>query len=79
MLRLWREGKLEEAVALQSKLSHADWALQKLGVAGVKSVVEREWGYGSGMSRRPLGSGGVVSQGEDGEKLDVVLRLEKAL
>jgi 4-hydroxy-2-oxoglutarate aldolase len=53
--RLWKEGKIEDAMALQAAMGHADWAVQKIGgVAGVKSVVSRNFGYGSGTVRGPL-------------------------
>lgn len=55
LLQLYRDGDLVAAIELQSKLSHADWALSKVGVAGVKAVVSHFFGYGSGRGRRPLG------------------------
>lgn len=55
LLQLYHEGNLKAAIELQSKLSHADWALSKVGVAGVKAVVSHFFSYGSGRGRRPLG------------------------
>lgn len=55
LTKLYEEGKLLEAVALQAQLGHADWAVQKLGgIGGVKAVVSRGFGYGSGAVRGPL-------------------------
>ncbi|KAG6353368.1 hypothetical protein INS49_007448 [Diaporthe citri] len=55
LLQLYQDGDLKAAIELQSKLSHADWALSKVGVAGVKAVVSHFFSYGSGRGRRPLG------------------------
>ncbi|POR31112.1 Dihydrodipicolinate synthetase family protein [Tolypocladium paradoxum] len=55
LLRLYQGGNLKAASELQSKLSHADWALSKVGVAGVKAVVSHFFSYGSGRGRKPLG------------------------
>ncbi|KAK0453992.1 uncharacterized protein EV420DRAFT_1621507 [Desarmillaria tabescens] len=52
---LWRAGKGEEAMKLQATLAHADWALHKLGgIGGVKKVVSKAYGYGTGKVRTPL-------------------------
>lgn len=80
LLALWKAGKLAEAMELQSKLSHADWTLSKVGVAGVKSVVAQHFGYGSGKARRPLGAFEYASLSEGAQAtLDAVIELEKAL
>lgn len=55
LLKLYRDGQLKEAIELQNKLSHADWALSKVGVAGVKAIVSNYFSYGTGRGRRPLG------------------------
>ncbi|KAL4874219.1 aldolase, partial [Aspergillus karnatakaensis] len=55
LLELYNSGDLKAAQELQAKLSHADWALSKVGVVGVKAVIEHFFGYGSGRGRRPLG------------------------
>lgn len=68
LLRLYQDGGAENlalAIALQSQLSHADWALSKVGVAGVKAVVSHFFSYGSGRGRRPLGSTTVSALSED--------------
>ncbi|ETS84130.1 hypothetical protein PFICI_02155 [Pestalotiopsis fici W106-1] len=65
LLSLWRDGKVQEARQLQSKLSNADGALQKVGVAGVKAVVSHFFGYGTGKGRRPLGTASVGTLSEE--------------
>ncbi|GAA5967900.1 hypothetical protein JCM3765_001782 [Sporobolomyces pararoseus] len=44
---------LQEAIRLQSIVSHADWALQKVGISGTKYALEQLKGYG-GKPRRPM-------------------------
>ncbi|KAL3481112.1 aldolase [Aspergillus californicus] len=56
VLELYKKGNLSGAQELQSKLSHADWALSKVGVAGVKAIIAHHFGYGTGRGRRPLGN-----------------------
>lgn len=79
LLRLYASGDLKAAIDLQSKLSHADWALSKLGVAGVKKSVADNFGYGGGRSRRPLGNGPPEIAAEIAEPISVVVALEKGL
>lgn len=80
LLKLYTDGNLKAAQDLQVKLSHADWALSKVGVTGVKAVVAHSFGYGSGRGRRPLG---VTSVGDIDagvlEPLQEVVELEKTL
>jgi dihydrodipicolinate synthase/N-acetylneuraminate lyase len=55
LLKLHQEGNFKEAMALQAKLGHADWAMQKLGgISGVKAVVSKNFGYGVPNVRGPL-------------------------
>lgn len=65
LLQLYQDGDLKAAIELQSKLSHADWALSKVGVAGVKAVVSHFFSYGSGRGRRPLGQTTVSALSDD--------------
>lgn len=65
LLQLYRDGDLKAAIELQSKLSHADWALSKVGVVGVKAVVSHFFAYGSGRGRKPLGLTTVSSLSDD--------------
>ncbi|KAL2840101.1 hypothetical protein BJX68DRAFT_258620 [Aspergillus pseudodeflectus] len=80
LLRLYEEGDLKGAQGIQAKLSDADWALGKAGVVGVKAVIERFFGYGSGRGRRPLGVVEAEAIGEDIlQIIGEVVRLEEEL
>jgi 2-keto-3-deoxy-L-rhamnonate aldolase len=80
LLRLYEEGNLQGAQRIQATLSDADWALGKVGVVGVKAVIERFFGYGSGRGRRPLGVVEAEAIGEDILKvIGEVVRLEEEL
>lgn len=55
-VRVWnlcKEGRYEEAFALQRALSKGDWVLTKAAIPGTKSAIEAYFGYG-GFPRRPL-------------------------
>ncbi|KAJ7127150.1 hypothetical protein C8R44DRAFT_780556 [Mycena epipterygia] len=55
LLKLHQDGNFKEAMELQAKLGHADWAMQKLGgISGVKSVISKNFGYGVPNVRGPL-------------------------
>ncbi|KAK1221081.1 hypothetical protein PQX77_016128 [Marasmius sp. AFHP31] len=57
ILKLFKDGKITEAMELQAKLGHADWAIQKIGgIGGVKAIVSENFGYGKNIVRRPLKS-----------------------
>ena len=80
LLRLWGKGDLKAAQVLQSKLSQADWALSKVGIAGVKAVVSYHFGYGTGRGRRPLGISNVTSLSEDiVSSIQALVEVEKKL
>lgn len=80
VLRLYKEGDIQKAAELQSKLSNADWSLLKLGIAGVKGTVAKYFGYGNSRSRRPLGEMAVEKlSGDVARDIEVVIELEKAL
>lgn len=80
LLRLWEKGDLKSAQALQSKLSQADWALSKVGIAGVKAVVSHHFGYGTGKGRRPLGIATIESLSQDVvSSILAVVEIEKKL
>ncbi|KAL1691094.1 hypothetical protein GGG16DRAFT_113428 [Schizophyllum commune] len=79
---LWKEGKLEEALALQAKMGHADWAVSKLGgIGGVKAVVTQAFGYGAPNVRSPLKSVNPASLQENKyfKTLQEMIELEKSL
>lgn len=50
---LYAEGKRDEAIELQKKLSKGDWVLTKAAVPGTKSAIQSYYGYG-GYGRAPL-------------------------
>ncbi|GLA54465.1 hypothetical protein AnigIFM63604_000607 [Aspergillus niger] len=54
LLRRYENGDIKGAQELQSLLSHADGALVKVGVTGVKAIVAHCFKYGSGKGRKPL-------------------------
>ncbi|KAL0956202.1 hypothetical protein HGRIS_002359 [Hohenbuehelia grisea] len=55
LMKLYNEGKLKEAMELQAKLGHADWAVGRVGgIGGIKSVVSKHFGYGERWVRGPL-------------------------
>ncbi|KAJ7052494.1 hypothetical protein C8F01DRAFT_1212376 [Mycena amicta] len=82
LLRLHREGKLSEALELQAKLGHADWAIQKLGgISGVKAVVSKNFGYGKPNVRGPLKPVTVESllDNKHAKTLEELIAVEKSL
>lgn len=69
---------MQAAQELQSKLSHADWALTKVGIAGVKAIVSQHFGYGTGRGRKPLGNTTITSLSEESvAPISAVVDLEK--
>lgn len=55
LLQLHAEEKLEEAMALQGKMGHADWATGRIGgIGGIKAIVSKNFGYGENFVRGPL-------------------------
>ncbi|KAH6913317.1 dihydrodipicolinate synthetase [Coprinopsis sp. MPI-PUGE-AT-0042] len=60
--RLWVKGKRDEAMALQAKLGHAEWAVAKIGgIGGIKAIISKNFGYGQAFVRGPLKSGDVAA------------------
>jgi 4-hydroxy-2-oxoglutarate aldolase len=78
---LWKDGKLDEAMALQAKLGHADWAVSRIGgVGGIKAIVSKHFGYGEPWVRGPLPSGKVEALTDDAMGvLAELIALEKSL
>ncbi|KAF5382148.1 hypothetical protein D9615_004242 [Tricholomella constricta] len=82
LYNLYQEGNLKEAMELQGKMAHADWAIGRIGgIGGVKAVVSKHFGYGNTFVRGPL-------KAVDSEKLrenkhyafmEEMIALEKAL
>ncbi|KAG6913337.1 hypothetical protein DXG01_007596 [Tephrocybe rancida] len=55
VFQLYQEGKVVEAMELQGKFAHADWAIGKIGgIGGVKAIISKNFGYGSTTVRGPL-------------------------
>ena len=81
LYRLWKEGRVEEAMKVQEQLGHADWAVIKLGgVTGLKRAVSEFYGYGSGDVRGPLTAAAPEKLlGKEGELLRKMLEKENAL
>jgi len=81
LFKLWTEGRQEEAMKIQAILGHGDWAVGRIGgISGVKAVVHKEFGYGNGRVRGPLGSVDLQSVSVEGYKsLDDLIALEKTL
>ncbi|KAH6609253.1 dihydrodipicolinate synthetase family [Trichoderma cornu-damae] len=52
VMRLWREGRTEEATSLQGIVARGDWAAIKGGFVSVKAALRRYHSYG-GDPRRP--------------------------
>lgn len=66
--------------AAPARLSHADWALSKVGIAGVKAVVSHHFGYGTGKGRRPLGVATIESLSENiVSSIQTVIEIERKL
>ncbi|OQE47369.1 hypothetical protein PENCOP_c001G02673 [Penicillium coprophilum] len=80
VLRYYEKGELPAAQELQSKLSHADWALTKVGIAGVKAIVSHHFGYGTGRGRRPLGNVTIATLSQETvAHINELVELEKSL
>ncbi|CRL17817.1 Aldolase-type TIM barrel [Penicillium camemberti] len=80
VLRSYEKGELQAAQELQSKLSHADWALTKVGIAGVKAIVSHHFGYGTGRGRKPLGNTTITTLSQEiVAPINEVIDLEKLL
>ncbi|KAG7093604.1 hypothetical protein E1B28_007270 [Marasmius oreades] len=57
IFQLVEKGKISEAMDLQAKLGHGDWAVQKIGgIGGVKTIVSQNFGYGKNVVHKPLKS-----------------------
>jgi 2-keto-3-deoxy-L-rhamnonate aldolase len=80
LLRLYDNGQLQEAQKLQAAISDADYAIVKLGVPGLKSAVDKYFGYGGGRSRKPLGKIDARSWAVDTvTKVEKIMHLEATL
>lgn len=78
---LWTEGKKDEAMRLQALLAHGDWMVKRIGgIAGLKAIIAREFGYGSGRVRGPLVPVAKEKvEALDNTKLSELIAIEKEL
>ena len=53
LVKLWSEGKVEEARKLQAIIARGDWAAISGGIVGTKAALQAWFGYG-GVGRKPL-------------------------
>ena len=78
----FKEGKVEEAMKLQTKLAQAEWSAAKIGkLAVLKSLVGEFFGYGGHTVRRPLKpvERNTLAGSEYLAAIEEVVALEKAL
>ncbi|KAF8072077.1 hypothetical protein FPV67DRAFT_1411398 [Lyophyllum atratum] len=55
LYKLFLDGNIKEAMELQGKLGHADWAIGRIGgIGGVKAIISKNFGYGGTVVRGPL-------------------------
>ena len=76
--QLWADGKLEEAMELQKKLSKGDWVLTKSAIPGTKAAIEEHYGYG-GYPRKPLQRLSEASRKQVMEGIAEIIKIEKSL
>lgn len=81
LYKLWKEGKVVEAMKIQEELGHADWAVTKLGgVTGLKRAVSELFGYGSADVRGPLSAAGPEKlMSKEGECIKRIFEWETSL
>ena len=53
LVKLWQEGKINEAQKLQAVVARGDWAAITGGLVGTKAALQAWYGYG-GVGRKPL-------------------------
>ncbi|RDB31004.1 putative 4-hydroxy-2-oxoglutarate aldolase, mitochondrial [Hypsizygus marmoreus] len=55
LYKLYEEGNIKEAMELQGKMGHADWAVGRIGgIGGIKAIISKNFGYGETFVRGPL-------------------------
>ncbi|KAF8585917.1 aldolase [Ramaria rubella] len=81
LYRLWKEGRVDEAMKIQEELGLTDWAVIKIGgVTGLKYAVSQFFGYGSPQVRGPLTAAAPEKlSGKEGTQLNRMLEWEKAI
>lgn len=79
---LYKEGNIKDAMELQAQLGHGDWAVGKVGgIAGLKGLVAKHFGYGEGNVRGPLAaaSSDKLQSAEATTNLIDLIKFEKSL
>jgi len=78
---LYKEGKIDEAMAIQAQLGQGDFATGKVGSIGaIKALVSKHFGYGGVKVRSPLlEATSTQLSGPHFAKLEELIVLEKAL
>ncbi|KAG6828881.1 hypothetical protein H0H92_006437 [Tricholoma furcatifolium] len=82
LYKLYQESKITEAMELQGKFAHADWAIGRIGgIGGVKGIVSINFGYGSLTVRGPLKAVDVerLHENKHYRLMQEIIALEKAL
>jgi 4-hydroxy-2-oxoglutarate aldolase len=82
IFRLFNEGKVEEALAIQEIVSHADAAISSVGgIGGLKKSINEYFGYGDGFVRGPLAvaTHEKITQGTAGHWIRKCVELEKSV
>lgn len=81
LYQLYQDGKIKEAMELQSVLGQGDYATKKVGgIGAIKALVTKHWGYGNPRVRAPLQP--ATPQQLSGPyfgKLEELIAMEKAL
>lgn len=75
---LYRQGRVEEAIKVQSLLSEGDWPHTAAGIAGTKAVLQQAFGYG-GPPRSPLRQLSTQAADSVADAMQEVLKLEKSI
>ncbi|CUS10534.1 unnamed protein product [Tuber aestivum] len=78
VFNLFAEGKIDEAIAAQKKLSRGDWVLTKAGIPGTKSAIRSYFGYG-GYPRQPLQRLSAQEEEDIAEKIGDLMEWESSL
>ncbi|RPA90559.1 aldolase [Choiromyces venosus 120613-1] len=78
VFNLFAEGKIDEAIAAQKRLSKGDWVLTKAAIPGTKSAIQSYFGYG-GYPRQPLQRLSADKEKEIAEKIKDLMEWENSL
>ncbi|QSZ29233.1 hypothetical protein DSL72_003745 [Monilinia vaccinii-corymbosi] len=78
VMKLFQEGKVNEARELQAIVARGDWVVIKGGFVSVKVALERYYGYG-GLPRKPCEFPGKTAVAAMNEELAELIKLEKTL